>query len=152
MLWCPCNLTMHQYLPALRPFPGVANSITRVRPLITIPSELGQPDIVLRVYFSKLAPRQRNLAVIAELVGIDRQLVFRPVVCVYRVLVGVSELAAYIVFFDGRPAGTAGCAVHGRRIFYAMEAIGDKPGKVAVPANSCFPRMFHSSNLRGCLL
>jgi len=110
-----------------------------VRPLITIPSKLGQPDIVLRVNFCKLAARERYFAVIAELVGINRQLVFRPVVGRYLIFGGVSELAAYIVFFDGRPAGTAGCAVHGRWIFYAMEAIGDKPGKVTVPAIS-FPR------------
>ena len=113
-----------------------------------MPSELGQPDIVFRVDFCEAALCEVDFAVIAELVGINRQFVFRPVVGVYRVLVGVSEIPAYIVFFDDRPKCLAGCAVHGRWIFYAMEAIGDKPGKVAVPTISCFQRMFHSSSLR----
>jgi len=46
------------------------------------------------------------------------------------VFFGVAELAAYIVFFDGRPAGLAGIEVDGRGVFGAMQPIGNPPGKV----------------------
>jgi hypothetical protein len=57
------------------------------------------------------------------------------VVGLYRVFVGVSELAACIVFFDGR------------RIFYAMQSLVYQPGKITVTAISFLLPIFHSPSL-----
>ena len=50
------------------------------------------------------------------------------------VVIRVAETAAYIVFFDARPAGLAGIEVDGRGVFGAMQSVGNPQGKVTVAA------------------
>lgn len=64
---------------------------------------------------------QRDFAVIAEMVCINRKLISRPVVPIDTVLVYVTELAAGITFLDARPAGLAGIGIEGGRVFQTMQ-------------------------------
>jgi hypothetical protein len=97
----------------------------------------------LGVDLCELALCEGDFAVVAEAVSIDGQGVFWPVVFFNGIVVGVAELAAGVIFFYGGPAGLAGVAVDGRGVFDAIQAVGNRPGKVAVRAISFLQRLLH---------
>ena len=103
--------------------PGdVSDGVDCVFIYLAVPSELREPDVVLGVDFCEAALGKVDFAVVAEAVGIYRQVVSGPVVSVYFYTIGVTEAAANIGGFYPRPAGTTGIAVEVRGVFYAVEA------------------------------
>lgn len=97
-----------------------------MRPFITVPAELREPDVVLGVNFSKLAAGKVYAAVIAESIGVDGQVVSRPAVRVDMFRIYKAEAATYIIIFDDRPASLASSAVEGGRIFYTVQSISQQ--------------------------
>lgn len=77
----------------------------------------------------------------------DGQIILRPVVAVNAIVFCVAETAADIVSFDGGPAGLACIEVDVRGIFDTVQAVGDRPGKVALAAFSFSGRLLHRAVL-----
>jgi hypothetical protein len=60
-----------------------------------------------------------------------------------RIVVGAAELAAGVIIFYGGPAGLARFALDGRGAYSAVQAAGNRPGKVAVRAVSSLLCLLH---------
>ena len=88
---------------------------------LAVPAELREPDIVFGVNLCELTFRKRDFAIIAEAVGVNGQVAFRPAVFIQGIPIGVAEAAAYIIVFDSRPARVACAAVEDGWIFYAVQ-------------------------------
>jgi hypothetical protein len=80
-------------------------------------------------------------------VGVDGELILRPVVGIDVIVFCAAETAADIVLFDGGPSGLAGIEVDVRGVFDAVQAVGDRPGKVALAAFSFSGRLLHRAVL-----
>ena len=108
-----------------------------------MPSELRQPDVVLRIDLDVLALGEGDYAIVAEAVPVYGQVVFGPVIHLDVALAHKAKRSAYIVWFDDGPAGQAGADINIGRILYAMRDIGDKPRKVALATSSFCLALLH---------
>jgi len=83
------------------------HGIDRILVDFAVPAELRQPDIVLRIDLDEQALGQRDLTVVAEAVGVDRQVVTRPTVRFKGTAVAATKAAADVRRLDARPPRAA---------------------------------------------
>ena len=99
-----------------------------------VPSKLCEPGVVIRVDFCEPTLCEWYFAVIAEVVGVDGEVVFRGRVGIDVIFKSEAEAAADIAIFDDGPASKACIEGEERGINQAMKGVGDNAGEVTAAA------------------
>lgn len=138
------NQPVHKNSPGFTGHGDSSHGINSFDITLAVPAKLRQPYVIFGIDFRVSAPGERDFAVIAEFISVNRQLVFRPVVGTDMFRLPVAKTAAYIFAFDDGPAGQAGLRNNRGRIFNAMQQILNSARIVAIAALSFSRRLRHS--------